>query len=244
MEGFLSTLPPYVHEFLGRHPPTDVFNLLKELVCFAVLYSEDRDRINATTTALLKKRHDKELDEDAVVPEPPMMASIKEEEPKPELKQQQVKEAKPTYNVRTGELIQTDKSKMANTMPEWWGHQESDHHPIVPKENHEPKATLNKSIFNHNAHEENHSKLHEESKIIKEEKPDAYGSSWISWDQTPTNTNTHHHRLERARRSSFLSRGGQCQTCSCSYTHGTRLKTSLHHEFKIIRFSSHTNHYA
>jgi hypothetical protein len=61
MEGFLSTLPPYVHEFLGKHPPTDVFNLLKELVCFAVLYSEDRDRINSTTTALLKKRQDKEV---------------------------------------------------------------------------------------------------------------------------------------------------------------------------------------
>lgn len=61
MEGFLSTLPPYVHDFLGRHPPTDVFNLLKELVCFAVLYSEDRERINAATTALLKKKQDNEV---------------------------------------------------------------------------------------------------------------------------------------------------------------------------------------
>lgn len=56
MEAFLSTLPPYVHVFLGKHPPTDVFNLLKELVCFAVLYSDDRARIQSTTEALIKKK--------------------------------------------------------------------------------------------------------------------------------------------------------------------------------------------
>jgi hypothetical protein len=57
MESFLSTLPPYVHDFLGKHPPTDVFNLLRELVCFAVLYSNDRERINSCTDALLKKQN-------------------------------------------------------------------------------------------------------------------------------------------------------------------------------------------
>jgi hypothetical protein len=56
MEAFLSTLPPYVHEFIDKYPPTDVFNLLKELICFAVLYSDDRERINQSTEELLKKR--------------------------------------------------------------------------------------------------------------------------------------------------------------------------------------------
>lgn len=53
MESFLSTLPPYVHDFLNKHPPTDVFNVLRELVCFAVLYSNDRERIAAKTKELL-----------------------------------------------------------------------------------------------------------------------------------------------------------------------------------------------
>jgi hypothetical protein len=56
MEAFLSTLPPYVHAFLGKHPPTDVFNLLKELICFAVLYSDDRARIQSATQALIEKQ--------------------------------------------------------------------------------------------------------------------------------------------------------------------------------------------
>lgn len=56
MEAFLSTLPPYVHEFIDKYPPTDVFNLLKELICFAVLYSDDRARINQSTEEFLKKR--------------------------------------------------------------------------------------------------------------------------------------------------------------------------------------------
>lgn len=56
MEAFLTTLPPYVHEFLDKYPPTDVFNLLRELICFAVLYSEDRDKLNQSTSDFLKKR--------------------------------------------------------------------------------------------------------------------------------------------------------------------------------------------
>ena len=58
MEAFLTTLPPYVHAFLNKHPPTDVFNLLRELICFAVLYSEDRERINQVTHELLEKRNE------------------------------------------------------------------------------------------------------------------------------------------------------------------------------------------
>ena len=58
MESFLSTLPPYVHDFLNKHPPTDVFNVLRELVCFAVLYSNDRERIAAKTKELLDQDAD------------------------------------------------------------------------------------------------------------------------------------------------------------------------------------------
>jgi hypothetical protein len=61
MEAFLSTLPPYVHDFIGKHPPTDVFNILRELVCFAVLYSDDRNHINSSAHALLKKKQDREV---------------------------------------------------------------------------------------------------------------------------------------------------------------------------------------
>jgi hypothetical protein len=64
MEAFLTTLPPYVHDFLNKQPATDVFNLLRELICFAVLYSEDRDRITSKTTELLKK---KEVSKDSKV---------------------------------------------------------------------------------------------------------------------------------------------------------------------------------
>lgn len=60
MEAFLTTLPPYVHEFLDKYPPTDVFNLLRELICFAVLYSEDRDKLNQSTSDFLKKRQQPE----------------------------------------------------------------------------------------------------------------------------------------------------------------------------------------
>ncbi|ORY95434.1 hypothetical protein BCR43DRAFT_301174 [Syncephalastrum racemosum] len=63
MEGFLSTLPPYVHSYLERHPPTDVFHCLRELICFAVLYSNDRERIMTKTKQLLDKGADKIDDE-------------------------------------------------------------------------------------------------------------------------------------------------------------------------------------
>lgn len=64
MEAFLSTLPPYVHKFLDKYPPTDVFNLLRELICFAVLYSEDRERIKAATEEFLAKRENEESEQE------------------------------------------------------------------------------------------------------------------------------------------------------------------------------------
>lgn len=58
MESFLTTLPPYVHDFLNKYPPTDVFNVLRELICFAVLYSNDRERILAMSKELMEKGAD------------------------------------------------------------------------------------------------------------------------------------------------------------------------------------------
>ncbi|KAL9544110.1 hypothetical protein MBANPS3_007794 [Mucor bainieri] len=197
MEAFLTTLPPYVHEFLDKYPPTDVFNLLRELICFAVLYSEDRDKLNQSTSDFLKKRQQSENNQDepglnciaqekeeeeeeeeeedeATVPEEKRIGSIAEET---EHEIQSLK-AKPLYNIRTGEVIQTDKSNMPNTFPEWWGHRESEPHKV------ERKETANQ----HGEHED---------KTL----PQSFGTSWISWDnQQPTSTPaTTNHRMERAR---------------------------------------------
>lgn len=183
MEAFLTTLPPYVHEFLDKYPPTDVFNLLRELICFAVLYSEDRDKLNQSTSDFLKKRQQpekvsmgklKEVNQiltwnakrdeneseknetaegDAVVPIEKGIDSIAEET------EHEVKslEAKPSYNVRTGEMIQTDKSNMPNTFPEWWGHRESEPQKMERKE----------TAIHHDEHE---------TKTL----PQSFGTSWIS----------------------------------------------------------------
>ncbi|GAN08825.1 hypothetical protein MAM1_0226c08342 [Mucor ambiguus] len=191
MEAFLTTLPPYVHEFLDKYPPTDVFNLLRELICFAVLYSEDRDKLNQSTSDFLKKRqqpenkdqHEPEMDniaqeeeddEDAAVPVEKRIGSIAEET---EHEIQSLK-AKPLYNIRTGEAIQTGESNMPNTFPEWWGHRESEPHKVERKETtirddeHKDKTSLQ-----------------------------SFGTSWISWEnQQPTSTpTTTNHRMERAR---------------------------------------------
>ncbi|EPB87330.1 hypothetical protein HMPREF1544_05855 [Mucor circinelloides 1006PhL] len=204
MEAFLTTLPPYVHEFLDKYPPTDVFNLLRELICFAVLYSEDRDKLNQSTSDFLKKRQQpekvsmgklKEVNQiltwnakrdeneseknetaegDAVVPIEKGIDSIAEET------EHEVKslEAKPSYNVRTGEMIQTDKSNMPNTFPEWWGHRESEPQKMERKE----------TAIHHDEHE---------TKTL----PQSFGTSWISWDSQESTSapKTTNYRMERAR---------------------------------------------
>ncbi|KAK4511414.1 uncharacterized protein ATC70_012629 [Mucor velutinosus] len=192
MEAFLTTLPPYVHEFLDRYPPTDVFNLLRELICFAVLYSEDRDKLNQSTSDFLKKRQqsenkdqhefendditqkEEEEEEDVTVPVEKRIDPIAEESEH----EIQALKAKPLYNIRTGETIQTDKSNMPNTFPEWWGHRESEPHKVERKE----------TTIQHGEHED---------KTL----PQSFGTSWISWEnQQPTSTpTTTHHRMERAR---------------------------------------------
>lgn len=61
MEAFLSTLPPYVHDYLNKYPPTDVFHVLKELICFAVLYANDRERIAILSKELMDKGADRQV---------------------------------------------------------------------------------------------------------------------------------------------------------------------------------------
>ncbi|KAI8081508.1 uncharacterized protein BX664DRAFT_340578 [Halteromyces radiatus] len=61
MESFLSTLPPYVHQYINKYPPTECFTVLKELICFAVLYSNDRERINLLSVDLLQKGADEAI---------------------------------------------------------------------------------------------------------------------------------------------------------------------------------------
>lgn len=58
MESFLTTLPPYVHQYINKYPPTECFSVLKDLICFAVLYSNDRERINLLSLELLQKGAD------------------------------------------------------------------------------------------------------------------------------------------------------------------------------------------
>ncbi|KAI8881278.1 hypothetical protein K501DRAFT_334824 [Backusella circina FSU 941] len=54
MEDFLNTLPSFVHDYLNKYP-INALSLLKELVCFAVLYSNDRDIICLLTEQLLRE---------------------------------------------------------------------------------------------------------------------------------------------------------------------------------------------
>lgn len=90
MEAFLSTLPPYVHKFLDKYPPTDVFNLLRELICFAVLYSEDRERIKAATEEFLAKRENEESEQEEDKEEDKEDKEDKEEQEEQEEIEQQV----------------------------------------------------------------------------------------------------------------------------------------------------------
>jgi hypothetical protein len=80
--------------------------------------------------------------QEAVVPEVHAIIEPIEGQTETEIKGSAEIVVKPEYNVRTGELIQKDnKSRMPNTFPQWWGHQESEpqHHTSNTRkeENHE-----------------------------------------------------------------------------------------------------------
>ncbi|EIE84175.1 hypothetical protein RO3G_08885 [Rhizopus delemar RA 99-880] len=122
MEAFLSTLPPYVHKFLDKHPATDVFNLLRELICFAVLYSEDRERIKAATDEFLVKR-EKEIKQE--VEEQVIQEEEEEEEEETVAVVEEPKQI--VADAVVPEIPVTEKPKMPNTFPQWWGHQEFQH---------------------------------------------------------------------------------------------------------------------
>ncbi|KAI9496102.1 hypothetical protein BDB00DRAFT_758891 [Zychaea mexicana] len=121
MESFLSTLPPYVHEFLNRHPPTDVFNVLRELICFAVLYSNDREKILSITPEpvasiserILSSAARQEYEAAAAAAKPPPAAITAEPTP--------VSSASSSVRSATDTPPPT-KSGVPYTFPEWWGH--------------------------------------------------------------------------------------------------------------------------
>ncbi|KAI7864522.1 hypothetical protein BDF14DRAFT_1834136 [Spinellus fusiger] len=109
MESFISTLPPYVHDFINKQPPTELFHVLRELICFAVLYSNDRQRIATVSKELLEKE-EKAEDTDFHA---------------------EKDSGNETEDTITEDSITTEekeipdrKANMPYTFPEWWGHQE------------------------------------------------------------------------------------------------------------------------
>ncbi|KAF7729567.1 hypothetical protein EC973_004242 [Apophysomyces ossiformis] len=174
MDSFLSTLPPYVHAFLDKHPPTDVFNLLRELVCFAVLYSNDRARINAMSEELIRKGA-----ADFVLEQPGTekhkasaspadkadLASITDtaDETKTHLTES-------TSSTAADEKDVHEEEKPVNngipwTFPEWWGHREFE--PAQPKER---KART----------EEKHEEEQRKEEVVR--KPEPPITTWIPWE--------------------------------------------------------------
>ncbi|KAI8149229.1 hypothetical protein BJV82DRAFT_662538 [Fennellomyces sp. T-0311] len=129
MEPFLTTLPPYVHEFLSKHPPTDVFNVLRDLICFAVLYSNDRERIVRMSKDLLEKGADG--DQTRVLSLPKNVSTTPEpftsssEKPSP-VSEPEKPTTEPTpvasasSSVKSG--TDTPTRTIPWTFPEWWGH--------------------------------------------------------------------------------------------------------------------------
>ncbi|KAI8356140.1 hypothetical protein EDC96DRAFT_515885 [Choanephora cucurbitarum] len=178
MEAFLTTLPPYVHAFLNKHPPTDVFNLLRELICFAVLYSEDRERINQVTHELLEKRNEQSADEEekeeneAVVPNSGTMQPIQEEQHEPE------------------PISEPEKPKLPNTFPEWWGHREYE----------PPKQPEKKPVELPTKSASPEPSIHHINRASPSPPPQSYPTTWVSFDApSTTHDDPHFFRLERAR---------------------------------------------
>ncbi|KAI7905759.1 uncharacterized protein BX663DRAFT_500810 [Cokeromyces recurvatus] len=134
MESFLSTLPPYVHEYLDKYPPTDVFNLLKELVCFAVLYTENRERLQQSTVEFLKER--REQTKQKVNKAPDEMMTIKENNTSTIESNQKVESS--NYNNDQQQMDQKKTSTMPYTFPEWWGHHEAE----LPVKSHKKKEVI------------------------------------------------------------------------------------------------------
>ncbi|KAI9252896.1 hypothetical protein BDA99DRAFT_443797 [Phascolomyces articulosus] len=116
MEPFLSTLPPYVHDFLNRHPPTDVFNVLRELICFAVLYSNDREKILTLSKELINKGA---ADGASMSEKIPIAAK---EETRTVGTATPVSSTSSSIRSANDTPPPTTKQGVPYTFPEWWGH--------------------------------------------------------------------------------------------------------------------------
>ncbi|KAG0171528.1 hypothetical protein DFQ28_000875 [Apophysomyces sp. BC1034] len=167
MDSFLSTLPPYVHAFLNKHPPTDVFNLLRELVCFAVLYSNDRARIAALTEELIQKGAAEHFEEEAQGEshQVPLLSVIKEDN----VDETATHLTESTTSTTADDKDEHQEEKVVNngipwTFPEWWGHRE-----FQAPEPKEPKPRVVEA-------------KKEEAEIPKREAPMA---TWIPWEDPP-----------------------------------------------------------
>lgn len=160
MESFLTTLPPYVHDFLNKYPPTDVFNVLRELICFAVLYYNDRERILAMSKELIEKGADKPP---PVILLHPLYVGVlfqysnswkkkklsiqsvstrisDEKENEAQTTETTVASPRPVeepYNTTKHSSDGDNEKKKADTMPwtfpEWWGHREANE-PVKPQQ--------------------------------------------------------------------------------------------------------------
>ncbi|KAI8384363.1 uncharacterized protein BYT42DRAFT_480690, partial [Radiomyces spectabilis] len=129
MEAFLTTLPPYVHVFLDKHSPTETFNILRELICFAVLYSNDRQHILSLSKELIDKGADS-VKESETTPTSTadQTLSSKQDLPLPPPKVNPFDEQIVPDHTPIQEPVR--KKTLPWTFPEWWGHQESDHVPV------------------------------------------------------------------------------------------------------------------
>ncbi|CAO3665605.1 unnamed protein product [Umbelopsis ramanniana] len=116
MEAFLSSLPPYVHEFLDKEPPIDVFNVLRELICFAVLYSNDCKNIQRQTEHL--------LEENAKLQE--TESQLKEQENSVQANLSgtviETNQGSPSQKSEEQGSDSNTKSPIPATFPDWWKH--------------------------------------------------------------------------------------------------------------------------
>ncbi|RUO95924.1 hypothetical protein BC936DRAFT_142950 [Jimgerdemannia flammicorona] len=117
MDVFLSTLPPYVHCHLANHPPTDVFNVLRDLICFAVIYSNS---ITSVRDAI--QNFDKTSPE--LLNTAPVVA-----EQKASARPDAVLAHNKNTNTKTKTVTKENlkpKRDIPNIYPSWWGDQDQD----------------------------------------------------------------------------------------------------------------------
>ncbi|KAJ8651607.1 hypothetical protein O0I10_012830 [Lichtheimia ornata] len=218
MESFLSTLPPYVHDFLNKHPPTDVFNVLRELVCFAVLYSNDRERIAAKTKELLDQGADvvsKDTDTGSMGGQNTMATSNDNDSitttttaaskssntaatggDKPTEKKHDVNKAVEKVVSHEVDVIShqeattnsNQKGSMPWTFPDWWGHHDGSDETPKPKAQRKPSSEV--------LSQEPASIIPQEPANNKPSRRETV-STWVPWDE-PSNAKDTSRRMQRS----------------------------------------------